>query len=1495
MDTEPDNFFYNFSGHSGAFVFGFDKSPILIPYKPIKVNFSSTSGFDITDEQGNRYNFNTKENVTSSLGSSLSGISSWYLTQMISADFSDTIKFLYTTDATALSDFTLNFSQAIGQDYSPYSLGTITHLQQMVETNPTRQFYPVRISSIQYRGGKVDFITKGGRLDDGNIALDSIIISNQDPSTNQYSRLRSFKLLTDYLYSTYTIPGNLVYTEASKHRLRLTGLQQNDRNNAAINSYQFGYNPGMLPAVHSFAQDSWGYFNGKTTNLSLLQAQNVVIYPSSGADPILDVVGGTQGADRSVSPNDMQAGVLTKITYPTNGFTMFAYENNALYGTTSVQTSFNSSAIGVNQETFTLPYTPTAGMLSSGGNIFRVQLRKGSDNPGAPLASIKIIRVSDGSIMYTITADPVNNIDKYVAVQLVADVAYQLVTAAAALSGTSPTSPTLPYAIITTSCQVPSAPGPINMGGLRISSIKNYNSDGTIASTETYKYGTSESGTGTLLTPYLTFQYNHALQYITSSSFCADQSPAFFPIASVITYTNNSVYPLGSLNGSPIGYPEVAVYKGDLSQNIGKSIFKYNLYTDSLYVPNGPYSNGFKPVPVTWKNGEPIWEGHYKNNGSGQYSLVKEISNSFDLIGRKNGVGTIFQYLFEPNGYSFNNPALVGSQIQTSIGCYTVTWTPQNFYWFDYPVSTGSRVLRQTLTSDYGPDGVSKITDTTKYYYGNLNHVFPTRIVTSTSKGDSLIKLMNYPQDMVNSGNDPTGVYGAMTSSNILAPVIEDISLKNAIPLTKTKTNYAKFNNLIFEPQTVELQIGTNPSEVKLNYLNYDSRGNILDYTYLNGAPASFDWGYNKVYPVVQMVNATNTSNTVASPVAINGTINLPPNNFGQQTVNFTSSYTGTITIAILGGSYLGTGGTVTVSGQFTLTGPSSQFGTMCISSTSGVCNYQSSYSFPNMPAGNYVLTFTAFNNNALSVVPIQYTYQGVQNTPIGVKEFFYEGFEENNASQVITGNAYTGVKYYNGNYLIPFTPPNSKNYTLQYWTYNGSWHFNQQPYSVNTTLTGPVDEVRVFPVDAQMTTYSYLPQVGVTEMTDLNAKKTSYEYDGFQRLKNIKDYQGNIIKNYQYNYANSCGTNCSVLPMQTFAGTNTLSYPVGVFNVNGKLLGNVTTQAQYITKWMADTADSHTGTIVSGVDSMHFKFTLNNGRTAPAFLTGCRYYQYDVSMTDLESIAFIEAGNGCYVDFGDGYSSFMGNYFLDTAHATNQGNFGIEYGLVRFSQNWMTNMISYVNLYQTPGTYPLTIYHNDDNRDPGLELSQTNSSVQVTNVRGNFPQNMEQYIPVWQYQPTSQIISNIANWNSITSIKKFTDGYHAVYSPDFMQYNVNLEKVDLTDTMSMKRLKSDWNTYFLNLDTLIFETGVAYGFENLTLLKNLRYFNYNNNRYNVTVTTQEIDNIINQINAGAGQFLINGFIYINAHTASRSSASDASVNALKTRGWYINVNGTVY
>lgn len=56
---------------------------------------------------------------------------------------------------------------------------------------------------------------------------------------------------------------------------------------------------------------------------------------------------------------------------------------------------------------------------------------------------------------------------------------------------------------------------------------------------------------------------------------------------------------------------------------------------------------------------------------------------------------------------------------------------------------------------------------------------------------------------------------------------------------------------------------------------------------------------------------------------------------------------------------------------------------------------------------------------------------------------------------------------------------------------------------------------------DAMVTTYTYLPMIGISSITDENAKTTTYEYDAFNRLKSIKDHSGNILNEYQYNFTN--------------------------------------------------------------------------------------------------------------------------------------------------------------------------------------------------------------------------------------------------------------------------------------------------------------------------------------------------------------------------------------
>ncbi len=50
--------------------------------------------------------------------------------------------------------------------------------------------------------------------------------------------------------------------------------------------------------------------------------------------------------------------------------------------------------------------------------------------------------------------------------------------------------------------------------------------------------------------------------------------------------------------------------------------------------------------------------------------------------------------------------------------------------------------------------------------------------------------------------------------------------------------------------------------------------------------------------------------------------------------------------------------------------------------------------------------------------------------------------------------------------------------------------------------------------------TYSYKSLVGMTSQTDVRNRTTYYEYDELSRLKNIKDNEHNIVKRYEYAYA---------------------------------------------------------------------------------------------------------------------------------------------------------------------------------------------------------------------------------------------------------------------------------------------------------------------------------------------------------------------------------------
>jgi hypothetical protein len=159
--------------------------------------------------------------------------------------------------------------------------------------------------------------------------------------------------------------------------------------------------------------------------------------------------------------------------------------------------------------------------------------------------------------------------------------------------------------------------------------------------------------------------------------------------------------------------------------------------------------------------------------------------------------------------------------------------------------------------------------------------------------------------------------------------------------------------------------------------------------------------------------------------------------------------------------------------------------------------------------------------------VPVSYLWGYDQTLPVtqvnnaSWDQIYYEGFETS-ATMTDPTLAHSGNQYQASTFLIPFNPPAGQ-YELSYWKYdNGSWVNVKEPYTASTTITGErLDDIRVYPKGAQMTTYDYDPLVGTITSSDVNNKPTHYKYDELQRLYLILDQDKQAVKGFNYQYKN--------------------------------------------------------------------------------------------------------------------------------------------------------------------------------------------------------------------------------------------------------------------------------------------------------------------------------------------------------------------------------------
>ncbi len=138
--------------------------------------------------------------------------------------------------------------------------------------------------------------------------------------------------------------------------------------------------------------------------------------------------------------------------------------------------------------------------------------------------------------------------------------------------------------------------------------------------------------------------------------------------------------------------------------------------------------------------------------------------------------------------------------------------------------------------------------------------------------------------------------------------------------------------------------------------------------------------------------------------------------------------------------------------------------------------------------------------------------------------EVYYTSFESNGNST----RAKTGKKSLaSGSYTVPFTPPAGKDYVLSYCYYqNGGWSYREKPFTQNINEGTQLDEIRVYPKGALLTTSSY-DQIGnLISETDQNGLSTYYTYNELDQVINKKDDDGNILATLEHNYSFiSCDT----------------------------------------------------------------------------------------------------------------------------------------------------------------------------------------------------------------------------------------------------------------------------------------------------------------------------------------------------------------------------------
>lgn len=1114
-DAEPDIFSYNFCGKSGRFVIGknADGSSVFLDEKNnLKINYQN-GGWIFIDGEGYKYYLNTKEteeNYSASLQNELTAFdglfylfqdgngapaSAWYLDSII-APTNEKIIFTYVKGKSlSLMNSSEQFTKLFQYTYTdcPTPLGDEGHYYNYSRQDITN----VYLKKIEFTNGSIEF-KLSSRLDVeiGNpqgllnpSKLDSIIIKNE---TNVLAK--------------YAFGYGYFNSASAQGRLKLDSIRRISGNGILAPPYKFEYySPNSLPSKYSKSIDHWGFENS-ATNTTLLPSTII-------SESIVSFSGGNRDADES--HNYPVKGVLSKMTYPTGGRTEFEYELND-YSNLHSEQAYNTVTKGATGYTnpelfpndpgkivnFTIP--PYPGETQVPVTIICSYQKTDMNNNNNDVANLGIgtLYLVNGSTTTSKYSCLTGQIDGTNSNEVSYQTTLNLPFGDYRIEMLSWTGWTYKMSVLWPEIEIDSI-SPLNQrkgGGIRIKSITNYDNIG-FKTVKKYSYiGNDGKSSGVLISqPKYDNRFNLSATTVrnvegvpVSCSFSAD----YYSIMS------SSIYPTSLTSKAGIvGYSKVTEINGENGEN-GKTEYYYKCYEEA--------PDEFPDIPS------------YPNPQNGELDSVLVFNGSNVKLKK-----TAYTYSFKEMSFLKGVKLFVASTV--TAGSYTnrayrIRYYDNYSYWF---------VPDQEIDTLFSPSG--PITTTKKYYYNNNVHREPSEVDFTKSDGSTLITKYKRPDDYTVAGGN--SFVEQMRNMHIVSPVIEQQTLLKQGTTTKlisgTFTSFLKFNNLFFKPSVIynletlaplsdltESSFATNGElsfhdnyKPKLYFGSYDTYGNLLQQHKNGDIFYSYQWGYNQSLPVVEIVNAGYTPSSDGISTSIIES-------------DFTTSIQRTISLQHKGEidfSLNPNGLTTGTNYAYTLSGSGYSTSGMACLGIAAPCQSSISFSFKDLNAGDYLLTITASgapNSDFKNVTLRTSTFMPSSYLP----EFFYNNFETITANQ-ITSNAYTGRLSYNNSsvkYTVPFTIPNTKQYIIEYhYRDNGKWYPIKKSYINNMLISegDAIDEVRVYPSDAQMTTYTYDPLIGMTSNTNVTNQRTTYEYDGFGRLSVIRDQNGAVEKIYNYSY----------------------------------------------------------------------------------------------------------------------------------------------------------------------------------------------------------------------------------------------------------------------------------------------------------------------------------------------------------------------------------------